>query len=106
MKISITRCTWKEQLQFLWRLLVGLVLIVTVHEHTDGARDTPRSDSSTSTSTSMPVLVETQSALTSVLSASWPVLLPQISATILKEVSEAVQRPNPTLSGERCMIKS
>ena len=52
------------------------------------------SSATTTTTTTMPTV--SQTALTSVFAASWSVLLPQITATIRKEVGEAMQQLNTT----------
>ena len=51
------------------------------------------SSSMTTTTTTMTV---SQTTLTSVLTVSWSVLLPQFTATIRKEVGETMQRANTT----------
>ena len=65
-------------------------------------------ESSAITTTTTTTTVPAQSALTSVLSASWSVLLPQITATIRKEVNEAMQQASTSTaaaSGKEGMIK-
>ena len=59
-------------------------------EVSEGARVI--SSTTTTSTTTTPAVPQT--ALTSVLAASWSVLLPQITATIRKEVGEAMQQAN------------
>ena len=58
--------------------------------------DQPAVSASTGAGQNASTTTVSQTALMSVLAASWSVLLPQITATIRREVGEAMQQANRT----------